>query len=52
MKFPLATWSEWEHTINEKGGSTSQINKLADSWMSENKEQFEQWVAAASKATN
>ena len=52
MKFPLSTWSEWEHTINEKGGSASQINKLADTWITENKEQLAQWVAAATKATN
>ena len=52
MKFPLSTWSEWEHMINEKGGSASQINKLADAWMTENKKQLAQWVAAATKATN
>ena len=52
MKFPLSTWSTWEHAINEKGGSTSQINKLAETWMSENRDQFAQWIGAAGKTTN
>lgn len=51
MKFPLSTWSEWEHTINEKGGSSSQIDKLAEAWMTKNKSQFEKWVAAAKVAS-
>ncbi|MEA3092400.1 MAG: glycine betaine/proline transport system substrate-binding protein, partial [Caballeronia sp.] len=30
--------------------SATQIKKLADDWLASNKPQFDQWVAAASKA--
>ena len=49
VKFPVATWSQWEYAISKNGGSTTQITKLADDWLAGNKPQFEQWVAAASK---
>jgi len=50
IKFSVATWSQWEYAISKNGGSSTQITKLADDWLSSNKPQFEQWVATASKA--
>jgi glycine betaine/proline transport system substrate-binding protein len=49
IKFPVATWSQWEYAISKNGGSSAHITKLADDWIASNKPQFEQWVAMASK---
>jgi glycine betaine/proline transport system substrate-binding protein len=50
IKVPVATWSQWEYAISKNGGSATQIKKLADDWLASYKPQFDQWVAAASKA--
>jgi glycine betaine/proline transport system substrate-binding protein len=50
MKFPLATWSAWEFSINKNGGSTALVTKLADEWLAANKGDFGQWLAAARQA--
>jgi glycine betaine/proline transport system substrate-binding protein len=50
IKFPVATWSHWEFAISKNGGSSPLITKLADEWVTTNKPQFDQWIAAASKA--
>ncbi|MDR7008484.1 glycine betaine/L-proline ABC transporter substrate-binding protein ProX [Paraburkholderia strydomiana] len=49
IKFPVVTWSRWEYAISRNGGSSAQITKLSDEWLSANKPQFDQWVATASK---
>jgi len=48
IKFPLATWSEWEGAISKQGGSVTVVKKLADEWIASNKSQFDQWVKSAS----
>lgn len=50
IKFPVATWSQWEYAISKNGGSSPLIAKLADEWVGSNKPQFDQWVATAGKA--
>ncbi|MGF6538374.1 glycine betaine/L-proline ABC transporter substrate-binding protein ProX [Paraburkholderia youngii] len=50
IRFPLATWSEWEGVISKDGGSVSVVKKLSDAWIASNQSQFDQWVATASKA--
>lgn len=50
IRFPLSTWSEWEGAISKEGGSVSVVKKLSDAWIASNRSQFDQWVAAASKA--
>ncbi|WP_287329110.1 glycine betaine/L-proline ABC transporter substrate-binding protein ProX [Mesorhizobium sp.] len=51
MSFPLATWSAWEQTISESGGSDSHIRKLAEEWIKDNKDKFDSWVAGAKVAS-
>ena len=50
VKFPVATWSQWESAISKNGGSTALISKLANDWLTANKPQLDQWVAVASTA--
>ena len=47
VRFPAATWSQWEAAIGKDGGSPEVIRKLADQWLAENKAQFDQWISAA-----
>lgn len=49
MRFPVSTWSHWEFEISKEGGAPAVINKLADEWMTANKNQLDQWVATAAK---
>ncbi|TIS16661.1 MAG: proline/glycine betaine ABC transporter substrate-binding protein ProX, partial [Mesorhizobium sp.] len=51
MSFPLADWSTWEQTISEKGGSDSNIKKLAQEWIKTHQEQFNSWVDRAKIAS-
>lgn len=48
--FPLSTWSSWEEGISQKGGSDANIRTFSDDWLSENKDIFDGWVAAAKTA--
>ena len=48
--FPLSTWSTWEETISQKGGSEATIRGLSDAWLTENKALLDGWVAAAKSA--
>ncbi len=47
IKFPLATWSAWEFSINKNGASSANINRMADEWIAQNKATFEGWVSKA-----
>lgn len=50
VKFPVATWSQWESAISKNGGSSALISKLANEWLAANQPQLDQWVATASTA--
>ena len=50
VKFPVATWSQWESAISKNGGSSVLITKLANEWLAANTTQLDQWVAKASTA--
>ncbi|WP_240766839.1 glycine betaine/L-proline ABC transporter substrate-binding protein ProX [Paraburkholderia flava] len=50
VKFPVATWSQWESAISKNGGSPALISKLANEWLAANPTQLDQWVATASTA--
>lgn len=47
VSFPLATWSNWEQTISQKGGSDATVRGLSDVWLSENKAVLDRWIATA-----
>jgi glycine betaine/proline transport system substrate-binding protein len=48
-EWPLSTWSAWEGALNE-GNSNRDIKKAAESWIAENQQQFDDWVAQAAAA--
>lgn len=50
VRFRSATWSAWELAISKSDGATTEVSTLADQWVSANKQQFDQWVAAANHA--
>lgn len=45
--FPLPTWSEWEQSISQDGGSDANIRRLSQEWLEANRPTFEAWVEAA-----
>lgn len=47
VKFPLATWSGWEFSINKNGASSALVTKMADDWIAANKADFDGWISAA-----
>lgn len=46
-RFPLATWSAWEYSINKNGGSPANVTKMTDEWIAANHAQFDGWITAA-----
>ncbi|TCT04784.1 glycine betaine/L-proline ABC transporter substrate-binding protein ProX [Aquabacter spiritensis] len=50
IKFPLETWSDWEFNINKNGANSTNVNRMADEWISQNKGTFDGWVATAKAA--
>lgn len=42
LSFPLATWSSWEATLYQKGSDRRKATRLADEWIENNRERYQQ----------
>ena len=49
VQWPLATWSAWEGEM-KADTSDRNVRRIAESWISDNREQFDRWVAEAKSA--
>ncbi|MDR6759121.1 glycine betaine/proline transport system substrate-binding protein [Mycoplana sp. BE70] len=51
MRWPTATWAQWETELN-KDSSDRSLRKLGEAWIAENQATFDGWVVEAAKAVS